>query len=268
MIKLTLLALLILLKVSSVGQNLDTAHLQDYSYLIFGFTDVKDSSGFKTFNITQGTCFFIKSDNKTFLVSAKHAVTPWDGDSLKKKDVFPDTLKLRLEDSTGHPFFIDLDIRQTKDSITGDYFYNDPDIFLFEFFEADRFKVHTIESKIEDFDNSRTEIVTYGYPKIKLVPGNFDSFIKQKPSITSGRIINKSTIHQLPINEKINTTSFAFQRTDSLPKKGCSGSPVFYRKDSLDNWKFGGVFVRSSNEVPISTVVKPEFVQRLLDDKK
>jgi hypothetical protein len=75
----------------------------------------------------------------------------------------------------------------------------------------------------------------------------------------------KEDIVGLRSYEKYDKTTYAIQRTDTLKKVGCSGSPVFYRKNVLDSWKFGGVFVRSSNEIPISLIVKPELVLKLLN---
>jgi len=250
------------------GQDLTSKQLQGFSYLIFGFTDMKYSSGNYYFNIKQGTCFFIRSNNRTYLVSAKHAITPWNGDISKKEDTFPDTLMLRLFDSVGKIVLCPIDIREMKDKVDGGYFYDDPDVYIFEFKEAGKFKVNTIDNFNQNFNDSMVEVVSYGYPNIKLVPGNMDIFLEQKPTLTAGKTIKKNSINRLPVSEKNNNTSYAILRTDTLPKKGCSGSPVFYRRDSLDNWKFGGVFVRSSEEVPISTIVKPEYLQTILNRLK
>jgi len=254
--------ILYLLCFNSFGQNVDYQSLQKYSYKIFGFYNERDSAGLIAFDNIQGTCFFFKKDNKTFLVSAKHTLTPWNNEKLLKNP-FPDTLKLRLFDSSGQPIFYPIDVRKIKDTVTGGYFYNDPDIFLFEFKEAEKFRVNSIENFLISDNDSIGEVISFGFPSIKLVPGNVDSLIFQKATLTQGMIIS-----QKEIGNPFSNLMYLIQRKDTLDKIGCSGSPVFCRKDSSDTWSFGGIFVRSSPQVPLSLILKSKFLFEQLKMKE
>lgn len=254
--------ILYLICFNGFGQKSDYQSFHKYSYKIFGFFNVRDSAGFKVFESVQSTCFFFKKNNKTFLVSAKHSLTPWDNEKLLKNP-FPDTLKLRLFDSLGLPIFYNIDIRKIKDTVSGGNVYEDPDLFLIEFRDAEKYPVNSIEHFLVSDNDSIGEVISFGFPSIKLVPGNMlEVLFYQKAVLTQGNIIfQKDTV--FPYSNLM----YLIQRKDTFDKIGCSGSPVFYRKDTLDAWRFGGIFVRSNQQFSHSLILKPKFLLNQLNEK-
>ena len=248
----------------SFGQNLDSSDLKKYSYLIFGFYDVHDSSGFKTFKSKQGTCFFAKYHNKVFLISAKHTLLPLEGKSSTIGVNFPDTLKVRMEDTLGNNVYHNLDTHKIIDAISSNFLYNDPDVFIIEFEGASRYKLNTIEDFLTEMNENIENILTFGYPAIQLTPRTLNAFIKQEPVLTIGKVRDKNKIGKLAANDKKDKTTYLIERNNSLIKQGCSGSPVFYKSTTLGKWKFGGVFVKSGIDNLYAEIVKPEFILQLL----
>jgi hypothetical protein len=239
-----------------------TGFLQKYSYLIFGTYNVKHFRDNISFDLVQGTCFFIRLNGVVYLISAKHVLTPWDPDRNIKRANYPDTLSVRLMDVEGTYNYVPIDIKAIKDTITGDSYFNDPDVFVIRFDDTAGYVINSIEKFIRPFKyDYGDKLAMWGYP-LKyhtITHDNFTLFKIQNSSLTTG------TFHASSINlSKIN---YLMKRDDPRQKFGCSGSPVFLKSNEQPDWVFGGVFIKSDiansdmdSAYRLSVIVRSKFV--------
>jgi hypothetical protein len=246
--------------------NYDVNELKQYSYLVLGLNNVRDSSGFMRFDDYPATCFFVRQNGKLFIVSAKHVFTSWDYDSNKRR-IYPDTLSVRLYNPEGIVFqFIKFSIKQFNDSITGQA-NNDPDVFPIEFNDTGFFQINSIEKFIKPIQKNLIDsIYTFGYPaNISLHGGeNLKKFMNQSASLTYG-VLSQDFDLPLTFNRAIEYTQYGFGRNNSDTKKGCSGSPVFIKLKGTNEFIFGGIFSRASNTPPLGFAVKPEYLAQKIN---
>lgn len=244
----------------SFGQVPNLSEFKKFSYLIFSLYDIQDSLGFVKFKSTHGTCFFTKIEDKIFLVSAKHTLLPFTKGDDKNHLDFPDTLKVRLEDMSGNVVFHNIDIRIIKDTISNFLLLLEPDIFMIEFKDAVKYKINIIDDYLRQSDEKIDNIVTFGYPAIPITPETFSKFINQAPELTTGKVLSKSEVPLLSEEDKNDNSTYLIARNDTLNKEGCSGSPVFYKSLMDNQWRFGGVFVKSGPDNIYSQIVKPKYL--------
>jgi hypothetical protein len=235
---------------------IEVTSLQKYSYLIFGFYDVNKIGDSVDFKMTGGTGFFIRKNGKIYLISAKHVLTPCNPDSLEKVIHFPDSLRIRMIDSAGTYSFIPIDIRKIKDTVTCDYHSDDPDVFCMEFKDTSGYIINSIENLIEPIvpENDSCKIYLYGFPSLytKVTQETILPFKTQQSTFSSGYYYANSLD-----SRKVN---FMMKGTDILPRKGCSGSPVFLKFKNKSNYVFGGVLTRADTISALSIIVKSKFV--------
>lgn len=255
------------MSISSVAQNVDV-DLSKFSYLVIGFYDIKAENGLQTFKTTQGTCFFIRNNSKLFLVSAKHTLTAWDPEVSQKRTSFPDKLNLRIFDTAGNAIHHSLDMKKANESISGGYTYDDPDIYMVEFPDDPKYVINSVEGFIDSSITIKQgdNIMLYGYPVDYAFFGKaqLDALQTKKPTLVTAAPLSSDSPYRNDMLKRLETLNYAIQRTDTINRAGCSGAPVFVLQG--DGWKFGGIFINSSLEVPVSLVLKPEFVFAKLDD--
>ena len=247
----------------------DFCNLSKYSYLVVGFYDIKIVDDYQSFKATQGTCFFVRKNNKLFLISAKHLLTSWNPETSTKNMLYPDKLNLRLFDTNDKVQFYVLDIKDINKAIEGAYTYNDPDVFIIEFEDDPKYKINSIEKFIDDEISITQEsnIRLYGYPT------TFDFFGEEQmkalpslePTLVEGKPLSKDSPYRDIRIRQLENLNYAIQRTDTLPRAGCSGAPVFV--ETKKGWGFGGIFINSSPEVPISLILRNEFILPKIDEK-
>lgn len=265
-----LITFLILLNISTrMFAQKDTVTLDKYSYLLVGFYDIKNDNGYQHFKSTQGTCFFVRQNKKLFLISAKHTLTSWNPENSQNRASYPIALNLRLFDTSGNASFYTINIKEINSAITGGYTYNDPDVYVLEFEDNPKYIIHSIEKFIDETLVIKPEdtIKLYGYPV------DYDYFgekqMKKLPTIKPTLVEGKPLAYDSPYRDsrikKMETLNFAIQRIDTFPRSGCSGAPVFVKKEA--NWFFSGIFINSSPKVPVSLILRKDFVLAKLKEK-
>ena len=256
----------------SYGQicNEGTDSLQKYSYLIFGFKFSGTKEGqYLKLDPVQGTCFFIRSNERLFLVSAKHVFSPWRYKlaNTRKLGSMPDTLLIKVLDTSNRIITIPLNIQGlNKDTTTGLSLAQDPDAVVFEIKNKAHYKLNSIEGLIQDpQDYILSDVVLYGYPlTVDIRPLDPDKYLAQESFIIEG---NSITDFYSPVkfrnDGKIleSFDYFTFQRDNNKIKGGPSGSPVFLRDYNSGRWLFGGVYSSASGANNTAIVVKWTVVQ-------
>ena len=239
-----------------------TGHLQKYSYLIFGTYNVKYFGDNVSFDIVQGTCFFIRLNGAVYLISAKHVLTPWDPDKNMKRTNYPDTLRVRIMDVEGNYNYVPINISVIRDTISGNSYFNDPDVFVIRFDDTAGCIINSIEKFIRPFKyESGDKLAMWGYP-LKyhtITRENFTPFKVQNSSLTTG-VFYGNSINSSQIN-------YLMKRDDPRQKFGCSGSPVFLKANEQSDWIFGGVFIKSDiansdkdSAYRLSVIVRTKYV--------
>ena len=233
--------------------------LQKYSYYVFGNKESPDGLSMQT---VEGTCFFVKAGNKTFLVSAKHVITSWSTSDASKPDLYPDTLFVRFPVADTDSFIdYPIDIRIIKAHVQGSYYYNEPDIFVMEFPETDKIQINTIEDiKLDDPPKGLlASAVVYGFPpqinnKIK-IGAYLEARLFSSPY---ENITYRDNKRNVPVSDTIN---YLIKCTTDV-QGGYSGAPVFLKNDGSERWYFAGIV---SQGVPVDNyffVVKPVWLQQ------
>lgn len=242
--------------------------LSKYSYLIVGFYNIKIENGFQSFETIQGTCFFVRKNKKLFLVSAKHTLTSWNPESSENRKSYPDTLNLRLFDTNGKHIIHPLNIKEINKTITGGYTYNDPDVYVIEFEDNPMFKINSIEGFIDvkTIISSEDCINLYGYNVDYEFFGEkqMQDLPTKEPMLVKGKPLSNESPYRNNNIKQLEELNFAIQRTDSIPRAGCSGAPVFVYKKTC--WAFAGIFINSSPDAPVSLILKKEYVLSKLNE--
>ena len=233
--------------------------LQKYSYYVFGNKELPDGLSMQT---VEGTCFFVKAGDKTFLVSAKHVMTSWSTSDASKPDLYPDTLFVRFPLSdTGRFIDYPIDIRNIKAHAEGSYYYNEPDIFVMEFPETDKIQINAIDEIMPD-DSAKgllASAVVYGFPPQKNKKIKMGAYLEARLfSSPYENITYRDNKRNVPVSDTIN---YLIKCTTDV-QAGYSGAPVFLKNDDSDQWHFAGIVSQGVPGDNYFFVVKPVWLQQ------
>jgi hypothetical protein len=254
--------------ISFSNAQTDRDSLIKYSYYIYG---VYKGNDINHVNITQGTCFFIKYKEKTFLVSAKHVLTSWSASNSVKRGNYPDTLYVRLRKVNQNEFtFYPLDISSLKNDEKEDFYFNEPDYCFIEIKDANKFQINSIENLI--FRNSEITIqnaLIFGYPELD--DDDFSNFRLRDASCIEGVLVsspNENINYNFAVKNKqiFDSINYAV-KSKSRVKPGYSGAPVFLYKPSTKQWIFSGVTSQGITEDSLIFIVKPNYLLSNLKEK-
>jgi len=252
----------IILELFGCDHQLNNGDLQKYSYLLYGFYNIKHTGDLVSFNLTQGTGFFIKNGGKLFLISAKHVLTPCDPIKAIKRSEYPDTMWIRLTSRDGGLVFRSIDITRIRDTVNCGYGFIDPDVFIVEFKDTSDCIINSIESLIGPIDSLGSgSLYTYGFRSIynPITDENLNDFKIQKSTLTIGSYYGNSMYRR--------KLQYLIKRSDTLNKQGCSGSPIFIDLKNKGQYRFAGILVQSDttkantdSTFRLSSALKSEFV--------
>lgn len=220
-------------------------NLAKYSYYIVGFAT--DST------IIEGSCFFMKSGAKTYLITAKHIIAPFD--SLCNKVITIDYLQINLPRANNmtHRKTAYLKIKKIQDAISCPI---NLDVIAIEIQNAEKYSLNTIESYLpRHIPETIDSMIIYGFPRLKsrffvnyLRGGVF--LLSPQSEILSNKINFNDTIDTISYNVKANGISVDYLRD-------FSGSPVFVRDKSTGSWVFLGCWGTSYVPGKYIKVIKP-----------
>ncbi|HTB51503.1 MAG TPA: hypothetical protein VK718_01920 [Ferruginibacter sp.] len=228
-----------------------------YSYpMLMINKDVDNNSG-------QATCFFLRKNNRIFLVGSYHAFT---GQNTAEKGKITNIKFDSLEIMTGQQEPIEkyyIDVRKIVKESKPCYFYEQPDIYVYEVTGKlpPGFTVYSIDKFID--------------PKFKASPP-LDIFSIGYGQSGDGMIakINFS-LSRMPYDTSVFEYGFAgnqVKMTNSYCLMnqsigGMSGSPVFfkYETNDKDSLVFGGVISTHIGNTNMTVIVKPSEVMKKID---
>lgn len=261
---------------SQIGLGLDS--LKDYSYLLIeasyhprSLTDIPTVDNISVEGF--GTGFFIKRQNRIFLVTAYHIPTQCDIYAGIKKDSKSDLLLLRFYDSLGGINFWYISTAEYK-KLPAVWFYEQPDVITIEV--TDQLK----NTQLKTIDNilfqkpkkdklrqkAEKSVVSFGFPETdqKLYSNQHDYIWNIKPSTYKGRITSDSSFADPLFIEKDTAKAYLITTPYQIP--GVSGCPVFsfYKNKKMEWIEFSGVQSGSSLILNSASIVdKKELFKRL-----
>ncbi|PWT96806.1 MAG: hypothetical protein C5B52_14875 [Bacteroidetes bacterium] len=235
--------------------------LSDYSYFLFGVKGgyFNKKSGTEA-EFYFGTGFFVKQDQKVFLVSAKHVLTPCNIVDSSRDDDFPDSLYVRIKSRKTKRYML-YPIRIKMDSVQCRPYYQEADAYAYEIKNPSKYFINSVEKFVVDdvADSSiESEAYTCGYPNV--VSLNFEELMKNKPKISKIKLASKLNM-VLVLGDGIYDTINYFANLDSgVLRSGNSGSPVFFQDKKDGKFIFGGLLSRGSTHTHETYFVKPKEV--------
>ena len=239
----------------TLAQTVTMDTLKKYSYYVFGKQPTADGKSMQT---VEGSCFFVRTEAKVFLVSSKHLMTGWSTSDAEKTALYPDTLFVRFAVPGGNGIIdYPIDIREMKVNVTGSFYYNDPDIFVVEFPDADSIRMNTIRGiDLQNLpaDTGASSLV-YGFPKTN--PFYLEGRLFSSPR---ENIAYRDHKRSTDVSDKINYLI----KCKGAVQGGYSGAPVFLKNDGTDNWYFAGIVSQGVPDENYFFVVKPLFLLRKL----
>jgi hypothetical protein len=253
--RLILLLLIPLFSLSQSQEKIDS--LKKYTYFIYGKYGVN--------NAIVGSGCFVKSNGKTFVVSNKHVLTAWDGKKNMKKDSFPDTMWVKIPLPEANNFYeLPINSKAISDTITGNTFFKDPDVFVWEVFIPKKVHINTLENFIErSVNQSQLDNLVYSWS----YPYYFTSHIPTTNIPPPPCELSISTFHtQLAERVRVYGTNEYDTIYYTLKKKfgkaghGSSGSPVFFLSYDTRRWIFAGLISGTGISDDFIVVIKPSFV--------
>ena len=256
------LIILLSLKDSYGQKEFEIDSLQKYSYQIYFYfkTGVPQHIG--------ATCFFIKKENKTFLITANHIFSLLDIFNYGKNSLHKDTLFVGLytDDKQDLELFpIDISCFLKTNKYNEDTLELKGDYVFYEISIPKKYSIYSVEKFIDsnyiNLENPDSAIV-YGYRTF----GN-DTGALEAPSIKSrcqvfGNIKNPI---RFAYKNKNNFSSYYLFCKDMIVGGGFSGAPVFWIYNLNDNpFKkkiiFGGLLWGGYLQKPYNFVIRPDLI--------
>lgn len=223
-------------------QEIDS--LQKYSYSLFGLV-------YSTNTVEIATAFFIKNNNRLYLVTASHVFTSWNPMQYIQETAYPDTFYLRLfRKDDNSPALVSINIIPFKNSFDKFYFYEKPDIIFYEIKDKqieDKCKIYTINNfiTVEKISEIPIRTINYGFSPDIPPHTNIDTFGTIQSSLAIGKVIGdlnyKINWSEYPvISDSIN---FRIKTISGKAGRGFSGSPVFFQYSNSQSLIFGGICI-------------------------
>jgi hypothetical protein len=223
-----------------------------YSYPVIALNKNIDSPG------KQATVFFIKKDNRTFLIGSYHVFAN-QNTANKTKDMSEkfDSLEIMSTSPPVLQYYIDVKkiIRESKSY----YFYEQPDIYVYEVTDKlpSNFTVYSIDKMIDPKFNAASplEIFSIGYGQ------SGDGMIAKINFSLSGMPYDTSVFTYGFVGNNVKMTNSYFLSNKSIG--GMSGSPVFFNYNG--SLVFGGVISTHFDSNNTTVIVKPSEVMKKID---
>lgn len=259
LLKLFIGLLFLFQSIFSYSMN-DNLNLEKYSYHLIGVEWNQNT-------VINATGFFIKKNNRLFLITASHAITGWNGLQQINDSNHPDEMEIifqRIGSDEIEPFNIDL--RPFKSRSKKINVEIEPDITIIELDIAltEKFTIHSIEDLMMTKElNVIDSMKIFGYtnshpPKTHLID-----------------IINdhckEGSIKYLTTSKLKESINYEAQTLNGSVTQGSSGAPVFTISTKDHSIKFNGICIAGepgNNKYPQLLILKPEVIvnsiQRLL----
>lgn len=193
-----------------------------------------------------GTCFFIRHNQKLYLITAKHVIMP-----CKQGERRPLITNITIEDNNGYPTkMIPVNVAPYFDTS-----HCTPDIIAINI--PDNFNANSVEQFLFSNFKQVDEVHIYGYPGIEYKRYGDSTFVYSKANHLTITNANNKFFRSYTdsINEIKDTLIFGIETPNKMiepytDKKlgGFSGSPVFIKDANSTKWRVGGAFVASSED--------------------
>jgi hypothetical protein len=217
--------------------------LKKYSYYI---------SGFNGYSHTKGTGFFVKHNEKTFFITSKYLIAPFD--TLCNREEGPNYWSIFLPDTLTKGKFksIHIDIKEIQDTIRCPV---KPDIISIQIEDPINYTYYSIDldSIASPISQTPDSISVHGYPYLN--HSNTRPFLLQPAAHIDGlcgienEIIDKMDCKLM--SEKIDMR-------DSL--MDYSGAPVFKKDHVKGKWLFFGCWLSASPYKNTVTIIKSSAI--------
>jgi hypothetical protein len=267
-ILLSLFAIL-LLQVSKAQTAHSVDSLRKFSYFIFG-----NDIGYLNKNIPDktlsrfihGTCFFARIEGSTFLISAKHVLTPFNTLDSTYSSWYPDTLYIKVKSAITFNDTLWPVATDYKDTVHGSYFYNDPDVFVLKMKDEKRYFFYSVENyfKVNLADSEiQKSAYLFGFPFIKSpsfedMMGLSSSICKLSAYTKIGSVISLGDGHY-------DAHHYWFSMDpDCTFREGDSGSPIFFKETNEKYWLFGGLVSAYNPQSKLVSITRPDEVLKKL----
>jgi hypothetical protein len=241
--------------------------LKSFSYFIFGTNGgyFNRSSG-TIAHFVNGTCFFAKVDNRLFLISAKHVLTPFNPIDSTFDPFYPDTLYVKVKSAVSNQDTLwNIYIKPLVISAKMDLYFRKPDVFIVELKDDKHFKVNSLELYLEPniFDSTiQKTAYIFGYPSIS--SPTFEDLMALPPSLAKMELTTKfETVLDIG-HGNYDMLNFRGKIVDGVFLGGFSGSPIFIKETKGEYWLFGGLVSAYNPNNNTGIFVKPNEVLREL----
>lgn len=232
------------------GKKVPTDTLSKYSYDLF--TYLATNNGVLP---TAGTGFFIRANNKIFLITANHVLCGCD-DNLKKMSPYPNLWNILNLDVTDNGKLISLNTKYFRDTCTCLAISKKSDIAIHEMdSKYYNYPLNSIEEFISPRYHEYDSFAVFGFPGTGYSrhPSGFGYMPPEKITFTA----YDSTSLMDDFNYYFNIPNI-----DSI-KRGHSGSPVFIRNKKNKKWRICGVVVAET----IDSATKKRYLAVATIDK-
>jgi hypothetical protein len=236
-------------------KNLDINSLEKYSYLIIHILN-KNIIG-------NSTGFFVRQNNKLFLVTTYHTFTCFDTFSKECYKEEWDSIAIKLYTADNKVVFHPINIEPMKRTRQNEFFIDNPDIYIYEITPIpEDTQINSIENLTTLYSKANGEpqaTIFYGYFKENKDTINPNTY-------SSTRQIGKmkfSTITNLGIEEvnRIDTNIWAIT---PMAHHGESGAPVFFQYNKVNTLDtlvtFGGMIFGIDQVKKFTYILKPEII--------
>ncbi|WP_437398499.1 trypsin-like peptidase domain-containing protein [Flagellimonas lutimaris] len=247
--KYLIATLTILYSISAYSQSDSMMDIPDYSYFLF---EMRNN------DMKQGTGFFIKKDNKTYLVTAAHNFHVDKTATNKTTNEF--YLRLKKKGKTALLLINNNPLPKTE--VTKNL-----DINFYEINIPSDYEINIIDL-VPDKIVTPENIICYGYA---VVDGNEDNpqlYVENlKPTEFKGKVKfeYQKPIKYFETQEKDYHNYVVKYEVDSLGR-GTSGAPVFSinKKNGFITYHFAGLIHTRNELTKIATILRPEKIVELI----
>jgi len=201
--------------------------MNQFSYHLVGFRWDQNQ-------VQNATCFFVRMNERLFLVTTYHGVTGWNGLQKVLDANYHDELDIILTaKATGMPAPVTLDLKPLKANLKKIDVSSTPDLAILEVDPAlpDTYNIHSIEAHIGRNAITNETMQIHGYRSVYPAGSNLRSVVED---ITLSAEVE--FISYMGINYEVQT----FNGTAT---PGFSGAPVFAWSDELGIVQFNGMCI-------------------------
>jgi len=231
--------------------------LKDFSYLLYGFKNIQ-----KKYYQSQGTGFFIKTEDDIYFVTANHVV---NGCVKNVKDTTKPDFMMLWQNKQGiykewHLNFNTKLIRDTSICRNRDSY---PEIFVYKLGNPNtqQIKINCINNFIAEVSTFSKELIFYGFPSSNR--NDQENVFDQKPALfKSNDFVVRSNLKHLAGQDVINYHIDIKDYKIDSSMRGFSGSPLFLKDYMTKKIVFAGILCAVDLINNTLYIVKPEYLFR------